>query len=130
MIHRTFRSLDEPPRIVGFSIRQWLSLIAGAAVVAGLVDVAGLPTKPAISLFVFVVGLPAALMYVSESGGLQIGVLLRDACLWRLRPHFYPAAPADPPRVRGVLILRDPRQAPESAQGPAETGLLSGERWS
>ena len=30
MIHRTFRSLDDAPKLVGFTLRQWAALIAGA----------------------------------------------------------------------------------------------------
>jgi hypothetical protein len=86
MSHRTFRSLDEPPKLIGFSIRQWAALIAGGLALLGLVELAGLPTKAAITLAVFTLGLPAALMYVSEAGGLRIGVLLRDALTWRLAP--------------------------------------------
>jgi len=86
MSHRTFRSLDEPPKLIGFSIRQWASLIAGALALLGLVHVAALPAKAAITLAAFALGLPAALMYVSESGGLRIGALLRDGLAWQLAP--------------------------------------------
>lgn len=88
MSHRTFRSLDEPPKLIGFSIRQWAALIAGALALLGLVQLAALPIKAAITLAVFALGLPAALMYVSEAGGLRIGVLLRDALAWRLAPKY------------------------------------------
>ena len=84
MSHRTFRSLDEPPKLIGFSVRQWAALIAGAIVLLGIVELASLPTKAAITLAVFTLALPAALTYVSESGGLRIGALLRDALRWRL----------------------------------------------
>ena len=84
MSHRTFRSLDEPPRLIGFSIGQWAALICGGLVLLGLVELAAVPTKTAITLAVFTLGLPATLMYVSEAGGLRIGVLLRDAAAWRL----------------------------------------------
>src|SRR5271166_7029486 len=86
MSHRTFRSLDEPPKLIGFSIRQWAALIAGGLALLGLMQLAALPMKAAITLAVFTLGLPAALMYVSEAGGLRIGVLLRDALAWRLTP--------------------------------------------
>ncbi len=42
MMHRTFRSLDDPPKLVGFSIRQWTALIGASALVLGLVHVAHL----------------------------------------------------------------------------------------
>jgi TraG P-loop domain len=86
MIHRTFRSLDDPPKLLGFTIRQWGALITAGAVVLAIVRVAHLPGKPAITLATFAVGLPAALTYVSESGGLHLGALLADVVRWRLAP--------------------------------------------
>ena len=53
MSHRTFRSLDEPPKLIGFSIRQWAALICGGLALLGLVQLAALPTKAAITLAVF-----------------------------------------------------------------------------
>lgn len=103
MTHRTFRSLDEPPKLVGFSIRQWAALVVGGVALLGLVQIASLPTKAAITLAVFALGLPAALAYVSESGGLCIGVLLRDAIRWRLAPKRL--SPADYARPEGRAIL-------------------------
>ena len=91
MIHRTFRSLDDAPKLVGFTIRQWVLLIAGSTLVLGLVHLSGLGSKAAITLLVFAIGLPAALTYVSESGGLQLGGLIRDALLWRVRRKTLPA---------------------------------------
>jgi DNA helicase HerA-like ATPase len=92
VIHRTFRSLDDPPKLVGFTIRQWVLLIAGSILVLAFVRISGLPEKAAITLLVFTIGLPAALTYVSESGGLQLGGLIRDALLWRIRRKTLPAA--------------------------------------
>lgn len=105
MIHRTFRSLDAAPKLVGFTIKQWVALIAGAGAVLGVVYVAHVPAKPAITLCVFVIGLPAALTYVSESGGLQLGVLLGDMWRWRFSTHTLPAASPQDRRTRGLLIL-------------------------
>jgi hypothetical protein len=104
VIHRTFRSLDDAPKLVGFTIGQWGALIGGASVVLAIVHLAQLPVKAAITLLVFTIGLPAALSYVSESGGLQLGVLLLDVCRWRLRSkHLSPASPADA-HSHGVVI--------------------------
>jgi TraG P-loop domain len=87
VIHRTFRSLDQAPKLVGFTIMQWAGLIADTALVLGIVYLAGLPVKAAITLIVFTVGLPAALTYVSESGGIQIAPLLGDLIRWRTGPR-------------------------------------------
>lgn len=105
MIHRTFRSLDQAPKLVGFTVKQWAALIAGASALLGVVYVAHVPAKPAITLCVFVIGLPAALTYVSESGGLQLGVLLGDMWRWRWSTHTLPAASPRDRRARGLLIL-------------------------
>jgi hypothetical protein len=117
VIHRTFRSLDEAPKLVFFTIRQWIALIAGAAAVFGLIYVTGLPTKPAITLFAFVVGLPAALTYVSESGGLQIGVLLREMVRWRCSLKLLPAASSST-RARGLIVLAGENQSVADALSP------------
>jgi hypothetical protein len=93
VIHRTFRSLDQPPKLVGFTIRQWAALIADATLVLAVVYAAGLPVKVAITLIVFAVGLPAALAYVSESGGVQLGRLVREALLWRAGSRTLRCAP-------------------------------------
>ena len=94
VIHRTFRSLDQPPKLVGFTIRQWAALIADTSLVLALVYVAGLPVKAAITLIVFAVGLPAALAYVSETGGIQLGQLLRDLLRWRIGRRNLPPGTA------------------------------------
>ena len=105
MIHRTFRSLDQAPKLVGFTIKQWAVLIAGTLALLGLIHVTRLPGKPAITLCVFVIGLPAALTYVSESGGLQLGVLLREMSRWRWGTHILPAASRGVGRARGLVVL-------------------------
>jgi len=132
VIHRTFRSLDEHPKLVGFTIRQWAALMAGSTLILGFVHFAHLPAKPAITLCVFTVGLPAALTYVSESGGLQLGILLRDMCRWRLGTKCLAAvSPADR-APRGVLIAatREPvdrRSVTEPGSGEDETAFWG--RW-
>lgn len=133
MIHRTFRSLDEAPRLVAFTIKQWAMLIAGSAAVLGLIHLSHLPTKPAISLCVFTIGVPAALTYVSESGGLQLGVLGREMFRWRLSRQTLPAADHGRSRVCGLLVLASAeqcdREAGAAAGDPALSELLSQERW-
>jgi hypothetical protein len=92
-----------------------------------------LPTKPAISLCVFAIGLPAALTYVSESGGLQLGVLLRECWRWRWARHVLPPASPQHPRARGLLVLawtQEPdQQRGKAREDPALDELLTRERW-
>jgi len=132
VIHRTFRSLDDAPKLVGFTLRQWAALIAGASAVLGVVYAAHLPARAAITLCVFLIGLPAALTFVSESGGLQLGVLLRDMWRWRWSAKTLPAASAQS-RARGLLVLAhqdelaDERPGPEPATAVNDVALWG--RW-
>lgn len=140
MSHRTFRSLDEAPKLVGFTARQWALLIADSCAVLGVVYLTHLPAKPAITLCVFLIGLPTALSYVSESGGLQLGGLLVDMCRWRFGPKSLAAVPGGFSGRRGLVVLGGaPDEARASELGEArmaEDGvtvairdLLDGERW-
>jgi hypothetical protein len=117
MIHRTFRSLDDAPKLVGFTIKQWATLILGAGLVLGVIHLAHVPTKPAISLCVFLVGLPAALTYVSESGGLQLSVLLRAMWRWRWSTHTLQVASPGEHGARGLLILKEGEEALDERPG-------------
>jgi hypothetical protein len=133
VIHRTFRSLDDAPKLVGFTIKQWATLILGAGLVLGVIHLAHVPTKPAISLCVFLIGLPAALTYVSESGGLQLSVLLRAMWRWRWSTHILQVASPGDSRARGLLILGEDEEAPDERAGQgspldAEDAALW-ERW-
>jgi hypothetical protein len=133
VIHRTFRSLDDAPKLVGFTIGQWAALIGGAVVVLGVVHVAQLPTKVAITLLVFTIGLPGALAYVSESGGLALGRLLADVCRWRLGAKSLPAACSADRSSAGVLVGAPPPaqtdfdQPGPQAQRPQAPAIW--ERW-
>jgi hypothetical protein len=133
VIHRTFRSLDDAPKLVGFTIGQWAALIGGGIVVLGVVHVAQLPTKVAITLLVFTIGLPAALAYVSESGGLALGRLLTDVCRWRVEAKILPAACSADRISPGVLVgaptlaQADFDQPGPEAQRPQATAIW--ERW-
>jgi hypothetical protein len=131
--HRTFRSLDEAPRLVAFTIKQWGLLIAGSATVLALIHLSQLATKPAITICVFAIGLPAALTYVSESGGLQLGVLLGDCVRWRLHAHVLAAASPARRRARGLVVLASAgepaRETQVTRNDPSLGDLLSGERW-
>ena len=114
MIHRTYRSLDAPVKLVGFTLRQWVGILAGAGLVIGLVVAVGLPAKAAISLCTLVIGVPVAMTYVSENGGLQLTSVLRDCVRWRLSAHSLPAACPARADTPGVLVSTDRRDAPRT----------------
>jgi hypothetical protein len=134
-VHRTYRWLDEPPKLLGFTFTQWLALLAASAAGYGLVELAHVPLKVAVSAGVFVIGLPATLTYLSEGGRLDLGRLLRDVGAWVLTPHRYLAcAETYECRAASVLVLA-PEEHNEGARwvdaqpdDPLED-LLEDSRW-
>lgn len=110
MIHRTYRRLDEPPKLAGFSFAQWVGLLVLGAGVYGLCRLIALPTQPAISLFTLLVGGPAALIYFSESGRPSLLRLVRDFIRWMLRTHVYEPGSGHvrPLRITGKLEAEVP----------------------
>ncbi len=107
MIHPTYRRLDEPPKLAGLSFLQWVALLALAGAVYGLERLLSLPTQPAISVFTFLVGGPAALMYFSESGRPSLLRLARDSTRWLVSRRAYTPGAG---RVR-PLGIREPGHA-------------------
>ena len=81
-MHRTYRWLDSPPRLLGFSFGQWVLLVLAVAVGYGVAELLGLPFKVAASAGVFVIGLPAALAYLSEGDGSPVGRVALDGLRW------------------------------------------------
>lgn len=84
MIHTTYRRLDEAPTLCGFTFVQWGGLLVLGGAMYGIEKLLDLPTQPAITVFAFTVGLPACLMYFSESGRPSLSRLLRDTARWLL----------------------------------------------
>ncbi len=114
MVHRTYRRLDEPPKLAGFSFSQWLGLIALGGLVFGLERLLGLPTQPAISLFTLLVGGPAALMFFSESGRPSLLRLARDGARWLRRSHQHRPGPGP----EAALDVRQPQPLGPRRLGP------------
>lgn len=104
MIHPTARRLDEPPLIMGLTIPQWAAFIIGGTAVGVVLHVLGVPTKPAATLWAFVVPLPIALVRVSEPGRVRPGRALLD-CVRHVRAttHFE-AGPGS--RAVGLVVRR------------------------
>jgi hypothetical protein len=111
MVHRTYRRLDEPPKLAGFSFTQWVGLLALGGAVFGAERLLGIPTQPAISLFTLCVGGPAALLYFSESGRSSLLRLARDAAGWLTRPRNHPPGPGKElaVEIRQPASADDPR---------------------
>ncbi len=111
-MNRTYRWLDAPPKLFGFTFGQWVMLILAIAAGYGCVRVLHVPLKVAVSAGVFVIGLPAALVYLSEGGRLHLGTLLLDAVRWAFAP-----------RALGVGAGQDPRGLPSVRVQPSGDGV-------
>jgi hypothetical protein len=110
MVHPSYRRLDEPPKLAGFSFMQWVGLLTLGGVVGGFEHLLGIATQPAISVFTLLVGGPAALMYFSESGRPTLLRLVRDLARWLVHAHFYEPGPGRP-RPATVRAEREPGRA-------------------
>lgn len=124
MIHPSYRRLDEPPTLAGFSFMQWVGLLVVGGAVGGVEHLLAVPTQPAISLFTLLVGGPAALMYFSESGRPTLLRLVRDLGRWMLRAHLYQPGPGRP---RPVLVRYD-RVGPRTGSPHGQTAEVSDRR--
>lgn len=106
MLHPSYRRLDEPPKLGGFSFLQWCGLLALGGAVGGVEHLLCLPTQPAISLFTLLVGGPAALIHFSESGRPSLLRLVADLTRWLLRARVHEPGPGRPT----ALQIRHPQQ--------------------
>jgi hypothetical protein len=124
-VHRTYRWLDAPPRLFGFTFAQWVVLILAVAAGYGCVKLLHVPAKVAVSAGVFAIGLPAALAYLSEGDGLGLGRLIRDAVLWTCSVRMLEAgSAASSRRVRCVRIERSVDGDVRGVEREPATGML------
>lgn len=106
-MHRAYRTLNDPPKLLGFTGWQWVALVLTGALAIGSTQVVGLPVKPAISFCALVLTTVAAIAYATEPGGMQPLGLLADALrmLTRARTYECGMPVADPKAAIGVLVV-------------------------
>lgn len=111
-------------RFAGYSLKQWAALLVGGGGLIGLVSVLNVPTRPAITLCAFVIGVPAAIAYVSEGGGVSPAQLVRDLWHWRTRPRrLHGGADSE---VTAVLVAPDRDDAASAPTRPPRGALREG----
>src|SRR5215218_1906785 len=117
MMHRAYRTLNDPPKLLAFTALQWLALVATAALAIGATQLVGMPAKPAISLCALVLTTVAAIAYSSEPGGVQPIGLLRDCVTMALQPREYaPGMPETMTPKLGILVVGDRSQGATPAR--------------
>jgi hypothetical protein len=107
VIHRAYRSLNDPVKLLGFTAAQWLALVVTGALSIGATEVVGLSVKPAITLCSLVITTVAATAYASEPGGVRPVGLVADTARMLCRPRRYApgiqTTPASP--TLGLLVV-------------------------
>lgn len=98
MTRLTYRYLENQLRFGPLGLGQWVQALFGVGLLALFVWVVGMPIKPAISLGVFLIGIPTALAAASDEFDFSIWQRLRDAATWRsgartYRPDAEPSIP-------------------------------------
>jgi hypothetical protein len=116
VIHRAYRSLNEPVRLLGFTAAQWLMLVVtGAAAIAGT-QLVGLPARPAITICSLVVTTVAATAYASEPGGVRPVGLLADTMRMVCRSRLYaPGIAPSTGRATLGIVVTGPRDEGRAA---------------
>lgn len=106
-MHRAYRTLNDPPKLLGFTGWQWVALVLTGALAVGSTQLVGLPIKPAISFCALVLTTVAAIAYATEPGGMQPLGLLADALRMLARACAYESGMpvADPKSAIGVLVV-------------------------
>lgn len=101
MSRPTYRYLENQLRFGPLGLGQWVQVVIGVALLALFVWVVGMPLKPAISLGVFLIGIPTALAAASDEFDFSIWQRIRDALNWRARQASYdPSAEPAIPEIK------------------------------
>jgi type IV secretory system conjugative DNA transfer VirD4/TraG family protein len=107
--HRTYRHVDTPVAYLGLTWRQWLLIVACAAVALGVIDLLHPPTPIALWLGTVLLTAPVAVSYFTSGGAVGFGRLVLDHLRWALAPReLPPAASVEPVRARGFMVSASP----------------------
>lgn len=109
MIHRAYRSLNDPVKLLGFTAAQWLTLVLTGALAVAATQLVGLSVKPAITVCSLILTSVAATAYASEPGGVRPVGLLLDTVRMLTRSRRYAPGIGSPPAkpTLGLLVTGD-----------------------
>lgn len=109
MSHRTYRHVDTPVPYLGLTWRQWLLIVACAALALGVVHILRPPTPIALWLVTVLLTGPVAVSYFTTGATVSVGRLLLDHARWRLAPRELPAcAQVQHVSTRGFMVAATP----------------------
>jgi hypothetical protein len=83
---QSYRTLNEPTRLLSLSLGAWAATIAAAAVAYAFMRVSPLPWRLNFSTVAILLGAPLLVLILREPGTIGPGRLLVAALKWRIRP--------------------------------------------
>lgn len=120
MIHRAYRTLNDPPKLLGFTGLQWFALVVTGALAIGATQLIGVPAKPAISFCALILTTVAAIAYAAEPGGVQPLGLVADSIRMAARPRGYAAGMPPAPSTAAIGLLVEGARASVDAQAQVD----------
>lgn len=101
----SYRTLNEPTRLIGLSLGSWAAVIVTGALGYAFVSVSPLPWRLNVSTVAILLGAPLAVLVLREPGTIGPGRLVLAALAWRARPpRVVPPAPDELVRAGGVRL--------------------------
>lgn len=119
-LRSSYRTLNEPTKLIGLSLGAWAAVIAAGAVAYAFLAVSPLPWRVNFSVIVIGLGAPVGLVVLREPGTIGPGRLLVAVFAWRLRPAILVPPHADAPVKRGAVRLETAIEPAAPADAPTD----------
>lgn len=116
----SYRTLNEPTRLLGLSLGGWAGVITAAAVAYAFVGLSPLPWRLNFSAVVIGLGGPLLLLILREPGTIGPGGLLLGAFAWRLRSSELVPPDSARPVSNGAVRLDAPLELVDDVETPAD----------
>ena len=119
-LRSSYRTLNEPTKLIGLSLGAWAAVIAAGAVAYAFLAVSPLPWRVNFSVIVIGLGAPVGLVVLREPGTIGPGRLLMAVFAWRLRPAILVPQHADARVKCGAVRLDTAIEPAEPANAPTD----------
>lgn len=116
----SYRTLNEPTRLIGLSLQAWAALIVASGAGYAFLGISPLPWRLNFSVVVIVLGAPVMLLVLREPGTIGPGRLLAGVFGWRLRTARVLSPTPERPARRGAVRLDATLEAIDSEESVSE----------
>ncbi len=111
MSHRTYQHVDTSVPYLGLTWRQWLLVVACAALAVGVIDLLHPPTPVSLWLGTVLIAGPVTVSYFTTGATVSVATQLVDLVRWMFEPRELPAAESvEHVRVRGFMVSDTPKR--------------------